>query len=76
MLCRSVLGPQRASIVYGWVFAAHQIGGATAAFGAAVLRVKLGDYAAAFYISGLMCIITSYFVLQIAKGVDDKVLRS
>ena len=76
MLCHSVLGPQRASIVYGWVFAAHQIGGATAAFGAAVLRVKLGDYAAAFYISGLMCIITSYFVLQIAKGVDDKVLRS
>ena len=76
MLCRAVLGPQRASVVYGWVFVGHQIGGAVAAFGAAVLRVKLGDYAAAFYISGLMCIITSYFVLQIAKGVDDKVLRS
>jgi MFS family permease len=76
MLCRAVLGPQRASVVYGWVFVGHQIGGATAAFGAAILRVQLGDYAAAFYISGLMCIITSYFVLQIAKGVDDKVLRS
>jgi MFS family permease len=76
MLCRAVLGPQRASVVYGWVFVGHQIGGATAAFGAAVLRVNLGDYAAAFYISGAMCIITSYFVLQIAKGVDDKVLRS
>ena len=76
MLCRAVLGPQRASVVYGWVFVGHQIGGATAAFGAAILRVHLGDYAAAFYISGLMCIITSYFVLQIAKGADDKVLRS
>jgi len=76
MLCRAVLGPQRASVVYGWVFVGHQIGGSIAAFGAAVLRVKLGDYAAAFYISGLMCIVTSYFVLQIAKGVDDKVLRS
>ena len=76
MLCRAVLGPQRASVVYGWVFVGHQIGGAVAAFGAAILRVQLGDYAAAFYISGLMCIITSYFVLQIAKGVDDKVLRS
>ena len=76
MLCRAVLGPQRASVVYGWVFVGHQIGGATAAFGAAVLRVNLGDYAAAFYISGLMCIITSYFVLQIAKGADEKVLRS
>lgn len=75
MLCRSVLGPQRASVVYGWVFAAHQIGGATAAFGAAVLRVNLGDYAVAFYISGVMCIITAYFVLQIAKNVPDKELR-
>jgi len=76
MLCRAVLVPQRARVVYGWVFVGHQIGGATAAFGAAILRVQLGDYAAAFYISGLMCIITSYLVLQIAKGVDDKVLRS
>lgn len=76
MLCRAVLGPQRASVVYGWVFVGHQVGGAVAAFGAAILRVQIGDYAAAFYISGLMCIITSYFVLQIAKGVDDKVLRS
>ena len=76
MLCRAVLGPQRASVVYGWVFAAHQIGGATAAFGAAILRVQLGDYAAAFYISGLMCIVTAYFVLQIAKNVPDSELRS
>ena len=76
MLCRAVLGPSRASVVYGWVFAGHQIGGAIAAFGAAVLRVKLGDYAVAFYISGAMCIITAYFELQIAKGVDDKTLRT
>lgn len=76
MLCRAVLGPQRASVVYGWVFVGHQIGGAVAAFGAAILRVQLGDYALAFYISGALCIITSYFVLQIAKSVDDKVLRS
>jgi MFS family permease len=76
MLCRAVLGPQRASVVYGWVFVGHQVGGAVAAFGAAILRVQIGDYALAFYISGALCIVTSYFVLQIAKGVDDKVLRS
>ena len=76
MLCRAVLGPQRASVVYGWVFVGHQIGGAVAAFGAAILRVQIGDYAVAFYISGALCIVTSYFVLQIAKGVDDKVLRN
>jgi len=68
MLCRTILGPERATVIYGWVFAAHQIGGSIAAFGAAVLRVKLGDYAAAFYISGALCLVSSYFVLQIAKG--------
>ncbi|CAB4784735.1 unannotated protein [freshwater metagenome] len=76
MLCRSILGPQRASIVYGWVFTGHQIGGAIAAFGAAVLRVRLGDYAVAFYISGAMCIVTSYFVLRIAKNVSDSQMRT
>lgn len=75
MLCRTVLGPDRGTVIYGWVFAAHQIGGSIAAFGAAVLRVKLGDYALSFYISGALCLITSYFVLQIAKGKDTASLQ-
>ena len=76
MLCRTILGPERGTVIYGWVFASHQIGGSIAAFGAAVLRVKLGDYAAAFYISGALCVITSYFVLQIAKGKDLKAMMA
>ena len=67
MLCRQVLGPEKGAIIYGWVFAAHQVGGSIAAFGAAVLRIKFGDYAAAFYITGVLCLITSYFVLQITS---------
>lgn len=72
-LCRQVLGPQKGAIIYGWVFAAHQIGGSIAAFGAAVLRIKFGDYAAAFYITGILCVITSYFVLQISLKESSKV---
>ena len=72
MLCRQVLGPEKGAIIYGWVFAAHQIGGSIAAFGAAVLRIKFGDYAAAFYITGVLCLITSYFVLQITLKEDNK----
>ena len=70
MLCRTILGPDRGTVIYGWVFASHQIGGSIAALGAAIVRVKFGDYAAAFYVSGALCIITSYFVLQIGKGKD------
>ena len=70
MLCRAILGPDRGTVIYGWVFASHQIGGSIAALGAAIVRVKFGDYAAAFYVSGALCIITSYFVLQIGKSKD------
>jgi predicted MFS family arabinose efflux permease len=75
MLCRTILGPERATVVYGWVFVAHQIGGALAAFGAAVLRVQFGDYAIAFYISAAMCIVSALLVLQIAKGKTASELR-
>jgi MFS family permease len=75
VLARLVLGPQRATIVYGWVFVAHQIGAATAALGAAVLRVQFGDYAIAFYISAGMCIVAAYLVLKIGKGKTATELR-
>ena len=68
MLCRTILTPERGTVVYGWVFAAHQIGGSVAALGAAILRVKLGDYAVAFYISGILCVVAAIAVLQIGKG--------
>lgn len=67
LLCRSVLGPERGTVVYGWVFAAHQIGGSIAALGAGIARVKFGDYALAFYASGLACIAVSFLVLRIKK---------
>ena len=67
VLCRTVLGPNRGTVVYGWVFAAHQIGGGIAAYGAALARVKFGDYSLAFYTAGILCVITSYFVLKIGR---------
>ncbi len=66
ILCRTVLGPEKATVVYGWVFAAHQVGGSIAALGAGVARVHLGDYASAFYLSGFLCIITAWAVLRIS----------
>jgi predicted MFS family arabinose efflux permease len=76
ILCRIVLGPQRSTVVYGWVFVGHQVGASIAALGAAVLRVKLGDYAVSFYIAAIMCIISAFAVLQIAKGKTSAELRS
>ena len=75
MLCRIVMGNQRSAVVYGWVFVGHQVGASIAALGAAVLRVKLGDYALAFYISAGMCLVAALAVLQIAKGKTTAELR-
>lgn len=75
VLSRIVLGPGRGTIVYGWVFVAHQIGASVAALGAAVLRVQLGDYAVSFYIAAAMCLVAAYLVLQIAKGKETSELR-
>ena len=75
MLCRIVMGTQRSAVVYGWVFVGHQIGASIAAIGAAVLRVKLGDYALAFYISATMCLVAAIAVLQIAKEKSTAELR-
>jgi predicted MFS family arabinose efflux permease len=75
MLCRIVLGPQRSTVVYGWVFVGHQVGASIAALGAAILRVKLGDYALSFYIAATMCLVSALAVLQIAKGKTTAELR-
>ena len=67
VLCRTVLGPERGTVIYGWVFAAHQIGGSIAVYAAALAHTHFGNYALSFYITGILCVITSYFVLQIGK---------
>ena len=72
MLARQIMGPARGIVIYGWVFAAHQLGGAVAAYGAAVLRIKFGNYALAFYIAGILCILASLAVLQIGRGTESE----
>jgi len=66
ILCRTVLGPEKATVIYGWVFASHQIGASVAAIGAAILRVHFGNYSTAFYISAFFCILTAWAVLRIS----------
>jgi len=65
ILCRRILGPAHGTVIYGWVFASHQIGGSIAALGGAIIHDKLGNYAAAFYAAAVLCLIASYAVLKI-----------
>ena len=61
-------GRQNVAIVYGWVFAAHQLGAAIAAWVAGVVRENVGDYAAAFVAAGWIAIIAGFAALAIRRG--------
>ena len=73
-LCRTVLDESSGTIVYGWVFAAHQIGAAVAATVAGYLRLRLGDYSAAFYGAALLCVAAAFSVLSIHEGKPTRLL--
>lgn len=57
-LCRSVF-KERGTIVFGWVFAAHQIGAAIAAFGAGIIRDVFGAYTYAWWAGAAVCIVAA-----------------
>ena len=60
-------GRERAGMVFGWVFAGHQIGAASAAFGAGLIRTEYSTYLPAFFIAGALCIVAALLVLTMRK---------
>jgi len=72
-LARKVFGRQNFAIVYGWIFAAHQIGAASIAFAAGAVRTFFGDYQLAFMFSGLLCLVAAGMVLRIAREKPEHV---
>ncbi|MDP9496450.1 MAG: MFS transporter [Actinomycetota bacterium] len=67
-LCAGVAGPERAAVVFGWVFAAHQIGAACAAYGAGVVRDGLGSYGPAFVTAGVLCAVAAALALSVGRS--------
>lgn len=61
-------GRVKANIVFGWIFAGHQLGAASAAFGAGLSRTVLGSYLPAFFSSGAICIIAAALVITIQSN--------
>jgi len=62
-LAVDAFGPERGMVVYGWIFAAHQMGAATAALGAGWIRDTAGTYTPAFLIAGGLSVFASLLVL-------------
>jgi sugar phosphate permease len=60
-------GAERANLVFGWIFAGHQLGAGTAAFGAGLSRTVLATYLPAFFVAGALCLVAAAMVLAISR---------
>jgi predicted MFS family arabinose efflux permease len=67
MLCRDWFGASVGPIVFGWVFASHQVGAAFAAYGAGVIRDRTGSYDPAFYAAAGLCVVAAVLSISIRR---------
>lgn len=65
-------GKEKAGAVFGWIFAAHQLGAATAAYGAGLTRTVLLTYTPALIVAGAACLLAAAIVMAIRKPAPVK----
>jgi predicted MFS family arabinose efflux permease len=66
-LCREYFG-DRGPVVFGWVFASHQVGAALAATAAGLVRDRLGSYDLAWYVAGALAVAAAVLSLLLRRG--------
>ena len=58
---------QTSPMIFGWIFAGHQLGSATAAYGAGLTRTLLLTYSPALYAAGFACLIAAVSIFLIRR---------
>lgn len=72
-LAGAAFGREKAPIVFGWIFTAHQLGAAIAAMVGGLSRDLLASYLPAFYLAGAACLLAAVLALG-ARRPSDTVL--
>ena len=67
-LLSSVVGTEQIGIMVAWITVIHQIGSASAAYFAGLLRIAFGTYLEAFMMSGMLLLAAAIMVLFIGAG--------
>jgi len=73
-LSSQTFGRERGPLIFGWVFTAHQLGAATAAFTAGASREVLMSYLPAFAGAGVACLLAAMAVLTV-RSVSKETVR-
>jgi predicted MFS family arabinose efflux permease len=60
-------GTERTNVVFGWIFAGHQLGAAAAAYGAGLTRTEWSTYLPAFFVAGAACLVAALLALSLGK---------
>ena len=63
-LSNMAFGERDAPILFGWIMAGHQLGAATAAFGAGVIREQTGTYMPAFVVAGVLAVVAAAVIAR------------
>lgn len=65
-LANAAFDKRRGAMIFGWIFACHQLGSATAAYGAGLTRTVMLSYTPALYAAGTACLLAalSIFLLR------------
>ncbi|HEV7856518.1 MAG TPA: MFS transporter [Herminiimonas sp.] len=66
-LAGAAFGRERAGMIFGWIFAAHQLGSAVAAYGAGLTRTLLLTYTPALYAAGGACLFAALIIFMIRR---------
>ncbi|HZA84753.1 MAG TPA: MFS transporter, partial [Actinomycetes bacterium] len=66
-LCREAFG-EAGSVVFGWVFAAHQIGAAVVSVGAGVIRDTTGQYTLAWVGAACLCLVAAFVSTRVGRA--------
>jgi sugar phosphate permease len=75
MLVAKTFGRHNVGIVYGWVFAAHQLGAAMAAWIGGLARDNFGDYTLAFTVAGMIAVLGGFLALGIRRETPEVAIR-
>ncbi|HEY0929543.1 MAG TPA: MFS transporter [Gemmatimonas sp.] len=66
-LTTDAFGRERAGVVFGWIFMGHQLGAASIAYTAGVIRTSLNTYVPAFMLAGALCLVAAGLALSIHR---------
>ena len=66
-LTAQTFGREKAGLVFGWIFASHQLGSAAAAYAGGAARATLLTYMPAFVVAGLFCLAAAIMVMLINR---------